>query len=224
MSTSQSGRQLFPPNEQPYEPNVGGTGPNTIYPSDADFPTTAGEPGFLMGTCHLELPGVHGSLLETDVLYRMPLMDNDFQDGILTGDLQEVPDTMPDFFWEPTEYYPILAPVLVTNRLVTAHYRDFAQKHPTLKRPYRTTLIVEYVEAHPAIDALEPALRDRIYADLRQSDYAVLVVDPAKYQADSTYSAADDVRRRYNRQFNPTGAWHPTPESVKINQIDPTKL
>ena len=214
---TQTTRQLYPPAESPYEPSVGGQRPNQIYPSDAEFPLNVGEPGFLLGTMHIEVPGVRGLFLETDVLYRQPLKDADAQMGITTGDLDEVTGIMPDFFWDPTGYYPVRTS-LVENRQLTVHYRDYAQKHPRLKRPYRVTVVVEYVETHPAIEALPDAsLRDRIYRDLLLSDYSVVPIDVAKYVADPNYSVVTELRRKYARFYDAySTAYHPTLEALQI--------
>ena len=168
-----------------------------------------GEPGFLLGTLYVEAPGTPGVLVEAEVFYRNSLRDTDAQEGFYPGDMASVPETMPDYFWEPHEFYSVTAPAM-PNRLLTAHYRDYAQKHPALRRPYRVTMVVEYIETHPEIEALPDAnLRQRIYADLQNSDYSLMPVHIDRYQADPNYSAAQEMRDNYQKTFGgSTGAWH----------------
>lgn len=213
-------RQVYPSRESPYEPNVGGQKPNQVFPDDGLFPLGVGDPGFLMGTAYVELPGVADVLIQADVPYPLRLKKSDLQENIITGDISQVDDTMPDFFWQAADYHRIQAPVMA-NHLMVLQYRDYAQKHPSLKRPYRVAIVVEYLERHPDIEALaDAALRERIYADLAISEYSMLVIDVDRYKNDPDYSAASEIRDRDNKYFDADGHFHPSVESYKLANAD----
>lgn len=215
-----SSRQLYPPVESPSEGAVGAQHPNENYPDNNSYPVSTGEPGFVLGQLCVEMPGHFDLLLRADVLYRNPLVDADAQQGLGSGDLTGVGSNMPDFFWEPTEYYRVQAEP-IGDRQLTINYRDFAAKHPDLRKPYQVTLIVEYVETHPEVEAVADAtLRARIYEDLLNSDFTCLPIDVAKYQADPMYSAVAELRQRYAAFLAPSllGAG-PSVESIILNSL-----
>lgn len=213
-------RQLYAPRESPYEPDVAGQKPNQVFPADNTFPVSVGDPGFLMGTAIIELPGVGDVLLQADVAYPLRLQKSDIQEGIVTGDLSEVDDNMPDYFWQAADYHRIQAPVQA-NHLMVLQYRDYAQKHPSLKRPYRVAIVVEFVERHPELEALtDTVLRDRIYADLADSEFSLLSIDIDRYRNDKDYSAAGELRDKTDNYFDAEGHFHPTVESFKTANAD----
>lgn len=215
----QTARQFYQPIESPYEDSLGGLRPNDAYPSEQLYPSTTAEPGFTLGQLAVELPGCYELLCLADVFYRRPLKDLDAQQGIITGDIQEVNGRMIDFFHQPTEFYPLLA-YPVDDRLLTVTYRDYAAKHPDLRQPYQLTIIVEYAVKHPEIEALtDAALRDRIYADLLNSDFTCISIDVEKYRADPAYSAVAAIREAYRHFFEPGLYDHPSVEALILNSV-----
>ena len=216
-------KPFFRPSERSDTPIVGGQRPGQVFPADNEFPLTVGDPGFTLGTLFVELPGVPDVLVQADVAYPLRNQKTAKQDDIIMGDIDQVTDTMPDYLHVPTDFHRVEARV-GPNRQVGLQYRDFAGKHPDLKRPYQVTIIVEFIQTHPAVEALaDGALRDRIYADLAMSDYYCMSVDLDRYRQEPTYSAADELRRTDSRYFSLNGEHNPTIEAMLVSRQIPPK-
>ena len=190
-------KQLNLPFQSAYEANL-------VDPPAAVFlPIRAisnGGPSFRIGRIRLEIPGVLGAVIDRAIDFGLKLSKFRSWQGITNGGIQSVGMGLPVFFHKPDEMEAIDAPVLA-NPVVRINYEDYALKHQDLRVPTELTLVLEYIEKHPDVEALPDAsLRKRIYDDLALSGYHMLEVDLDKYTSDPAYSAGLETARRLDAE------------------------
>lgn len=146
-----------------------------------NIPLTNGAFPFGIGNLVVSSNTPDGVLHDSEVFSSLRLRPSARTFGINSGDVQEVPTSGPTFFWKPFPYDRMVVP-MKQHKDLKIKYADNSFKHPSLNSVYQVSVLIEYVEYCPDLEAIkDEAVREKIYRDFAESSLTIQEIDLDQY-------------------------------------------
>jgi hypothetical protein len=156
-----SSQQLFIPPADPYL-NTPNTEVISSYPANTKLNPFGNIP-ITIGQLNISTIGL-GNILSVFLHNTLVLEDENRSMGIVTGIFDKTTDANPVMFAPKIELQDLMIPTPVDGH-IRLFYEDEYNKHSEHQKAYKVTVILEYIEMHPDIEALPEEQRNKIYED-----------------------------------------------------------